>query len=428
MDFGQLPPEINSGRMYTGPGPGPMLAAAAAWEDLGGELHSMAAAYESAVAELAVHWRGPSAQTMAAAAAPYTAWLHTTAAQAEEAAAQARTAAAAYEAAFAATVPPPMIAANRSLLATLVATNILGQNTLAIAATEAHYTQMWAQDAMAMYGYAASSALATRLTAFKHPPETTDPADTVGGPVAVARAAASPASSNLRTELSQLISAVPNTLHNLGTSSPLAGVPAAEATSPVHSILKGITSIMAKLTGPYSPLGHIGIAGGWWLAFGQILGLAQNPPGVASLLSAPKPITGALAPLLGHLTSAAAPGPAGLGSGVGAAMSRAGLIGGLSVPQAWGAATPAIKAVATGVPAAGPSTVPAIATESQAGLFGGTAALSSLAGRAMDAGAARSVAGAATRTIGTAAACLNPATAEELDNTVTILVIPAADQ
>ncbi len=32
MDFGALPPEINSGRMYCGPGSGPMLAAAAAWD------------------------------------------------------------------------------------------------------------------------------------------------------------------------------------------------------------------------------------------------------------------------------------------------------------------------------------------------------------------------------------------------------------
>ena len=32
MDFAFLPPEINSGRMYDGPGSGPMLAAAAAWD------------------------------------------------------------------------------------------------------------------------------------------------------------------------------------------------------------------------------------------------------------------------------------------------------------------------------------------------------------------------------------------------------------
>ena len=41
-------------------------------------------------------------------------------------------------------VPRPVIAANRAQLAALVATNILGQNAPAIAATEAQYGQMWA--------------------------------------------------------------------------------------------------------------------------------------------------------------------------------------------------------------------------------------------------------------------------------------------
>src|SRR5271163_2253019 len=53
------------------------------------------------------------------------------------------------EAAIAATVPPPVIAANRVLLARLVATNFLGQNTPAITALEAHYADMWAQDVAA---------------------------------------------------------------------------------------------------------------------------------------------------------------------------------------------------------------------------------------------------------------------------------------
>ena len=34
MDFGALPPEVNSGRMYAGPGSGPMVAAAAGWGEL----------------------------------------------------------------------------------------------------------------------------------------------------------------------------------------------------------------------------------------------------------------------------------------------------------------------------------------------------------------------------------------------------------
>ena len=108
MDFAMLPPEVNSGRMYAGPGSGPMLAAATAWDGLAAELQSTAASYESAISELSGGpWLGPSSASMAAAAAPYMEWMTTTAAQAEQTATHAKAAAAAYEAAFAMTVPPP---------------------------------------------------------------------------------------------------------------------------------------------------------------------------------------------------------------------------------------------------------------------------------------------------------------------------------
>ena len=138
MDFGALPPEINSGRMYAGPGPGSMLAAAAAWDGLATELHSAATSYHTVVSGLTTGpWLGPASASMAAAAATNVAWMTTTAAQAEQTGAQAKAAAAAFEAAFAMHVPPPVIAANRSLPGLLVATNFLGQNTPAIMATEA---------------------------------------------------------------------------------------------------------------------------------------------------------------------------------------------------------------------------------------------------------------------------------------------------
>src|ERR1700728_2532340 len=130
LDFGALPPEINSGRMYVGAGSGPLLAAAAAWDELAAELQATGASYHSAVEMLTTGpWTGPSSMAMAAAAAPYVAWINAPGAQAEQAGAQAKLAAGAYEAAFAATVPPPVIAANRALLASLIASNILGQNT-----------------------------------------------------------------------------------------------------------------------------------------------------------------------------------------------------------------------------------------------------------------------------------------------------------
>src|SRR5271156_5375346 len=156
--------------MYSGPGPGPLLAAAEAWDGLAAELGFASTGYGSTIAELTGGpWIGATSLTMLAAVAPYVNWLSTTGAQAEETANQARAAVAAYEAAFAMTVPPPAIAANRALLAAFVATNFLGQNTPAIMMTEALYAEMWAQDAAAMYGYAGASQVAMQVTPFVEP-------------------------------------------------------------------------------------------------------------------------------------------------------------------------------------------------------------------------------------------------------------------
>jgi PPE-repeat protein len=162
--FGVLPPEISSAHMFSGPGSGSLLSAAAAWNGLASELGATAFAYESIISGLSAEaWLGPSSLSMAQAVAPYVGWLSSAADQAEAAASQAQAAASAYETAFAMTVPPPVIAADRALLASLVATNFLGQNTPTIAATEAHYTEMWAQDVAAMADYA-GAALASPST------------------------------------------------------------------------------------------------------------------------------------------------------------------------------------------------------------------------------------------------------------------------
>lgn len=106
MDFGALPPEVNSVRMYAGPGSAPMVAAASAWNGLAAELSSAATGYETVITQLSSEgWLGPASAAMAEAVAPYVAWMSAAAAQAEQAATQARAAAAAFEAAFAATVP-----------------------------------------------------------------------------------------------------------------------------------------------------------------------------------------------------------------------------------------------------------------------------------------------------------------------------------
>jgi PPE-repeat protein len=224
LDFGALPPEINSGRMYAGPGSASMMAAAAGWDGLAAELGSAAAGYNAVISELVRgRWVGPASASMVAATTPYATWLSASAELAEEAGMQARSAAAAYELAFAMTVPPPVIAANRMLLMQLIATNFFGQNTAAIAATEAQYTEMWAQDATAMYSYASSSAVASQLIPFTPAPQTTNSAGLALQSAAVAEATTTSAGTGAQAmsmATTDLVTstAVPQALQQLSSS------------------------------------------------------------------------------------------------------------------------------------------------------------------------------------------------------------------
>lgn len=215
MDYPALPPEINSARMYTGAGAAPLQTAALAWQRLAGDLDAAAVAYRSVISGLADAWHGPSSAAMARAAATYIAWLEASAAQCSRIGAQANAAAQAYQAALAATVPPPVIAANRAQLAALVATNLLGQNTPAIMETEAQYVEMWAQDVAAMARYQAQSLAATApITPFAPAPQTTNP-----GAPAIQPAATTGGVESIESILEQLLNSLglnPNGVPVLG--------------------------------------------------------------------------------------------------------------------------------------------------------------------------------------------------------------------
>jgi PPE-repeat protein len=255
MDFGALPPEINSGRMYLGPGPGTLLAASAGWESLAAELTDAASGYQSVIARLTDEsWLGPTAMSAASAVTPYVTWMTATAGQCEQAATQATAAAAAFETAYAMTVPPPLIAVNRAQLMALIATNIFGQNTPAIMATEAEYSEMWAEDATAMYNYAANSASASAFSTFSPPPQTTNPGGLAGQAGAVAQATGAQAGSNAQTTTAQLISSVPQALQTLATpgaasSTALSPAAAGAAASVGSSGLSAPLSALSSITG-----------------------------------------------------------------------------------------------------------------------------------------------------------------------------------
>jgi PPE-repeat protein len=360
LDFAVLPPEINSARMYSGPGSTPMLAAGVAWSQLAAEMRSAAASYSSVISGLTSgSWLGPASTSMAAAAAPYAAWMNTTAAQAEQTAAQAQAAVTAYESAFSMTVPPAVIAANRAQLASLVATNVLGQNTPAIAATEALYGEMWAQDAAAMYGYAGSSAAASQLTPFTAAQPTTSSAGLAGQAAAVAQAtgtSAGTSGSSVSTTSASTATGLSSLLGDLtsptGSSSSLSGLLSGSDGSALGTFLSGnffSTAVTngALAGGPFNPQFILQSLAG----FGSLQG-AKGAAGASGLglLDLFNP---------GALGSAGLPGLGGVGSGMSAAIGGAGHVGGLSVPPSWSAVAPTspIASALGGTPLAPPGPV-----------------------------------------------------------------------
>lgn len=346
-------------RMYAGPGPLSLTAAAVAWDGLAAELHAASACYRTVIAGLTTQrWMGPSSLAMASAFAPYMAWTAGAAARAAESAGQARLAVEVYEAAFAMTVPPPAVAANRSQLAVLVATNFFGQNAAAIAATEAEYGEMWAQDAAAMYEYAAGSAAACEVTPFSPAPNVTNESGMAQQAATVGRVTAQSEQANL----AQVVSKVPTTLHQL--SSPMKssvslltdtgtdvgntlGTTGSTATdSATSSIMTGLASgIPGAIPSAFSA------AGTPLYGMSSILGMAQTAQGLANAAS-----SGAMAAASGA-ASAASSGAGALGSlgsvgsGVFGSLGSAASLGPLAVPASWTSVIPAANSAVSALPA-----------------------------------------------------------------------------
>jgi PPE-repeat protein len=348
MHFAALPPEVNSGRMYAGPGAGPMLSAATAWDELANELHSTAANLESVISTLAAQpWQGPSSASMAAAAAPQVAWLSSTAAQATQTSAQAKAAASAYESAFAMTVHPGEVTANRAELSSLVATNLLGQNTPAIAATEVEYGEMWAQDVAAMYSYAGESEAASQVTPFTPPRQNTNQGGVAAQGAAAGRAAGT-AAGHAQTALSggNTMSAVPKALQSLSTSTAESSL-FSDFSNPYDLVSLG-SSLLGNGTG------LIGVSGAASFITNAEQKLTGINPGSSPAPSAPE-----------H--SAAKPTAPRPTQKVSAQMGRSASLSGLKVPQGWTTSAPELRLTALESPAAG--SVPA--ARPGAGLFGG---------------------------------------------------------
>ena len=338
MSFSLIPPEINSALMYSGAGSGPLLEAATAWDGLAADLEATATQYQTAITNLTTGtWLGPSSTHMATAAEPYIAWMQATAAEAAQTGAQAKAAAAAYQTAYASMVPPPLIAANRAALTTLVSNNFLGQNTGAIAQNEAEYLDMWIQDALGMDTYQQASTGASAAL----PAQTAAPMVTSGSQAAAPAASAADA---LDPVTIGLVNAIADLFGFAGT--PLGST--ADIASLGAFLPTVATAIVANPSAALLPIQGVyymgmlastparmfmsggGSGGGGAAGAGALDGMKDSLLGNVGKLIDDKAST-----VMSGVSGQLAKWGAGIQSGIQAQMANAMHAGGLSVPHSW---------------------------------------------------------------------------------------------
>jgi PPE-repeat protein len=348
MSYSLIPPEINSALMFSGAGSGPLLEASTAWNGLAADLESTATQYQTLVTNLVTgSWLGPSSAQMASATAPYIAWLQGSAATAAQTGAQAQVAAAAYQTAYASMVPLPEIAANRALLAELVSNNFLGQNTGAIATTEANYLDMWIQDALGMDTYQVNSQVASALPAQAAAPQVAS-----GAAPAAAVAAASPADATT-TIITGLLQDLAS-LFGVTGSGPVS-LSATDLVSWLGTVATGVAGNPTAALLPVQATYYMGMLSStparMFMSSGSSSGSSAAGSSLASsadtlMENVGKFIDGKM----GGVVSGVSGQLSSWGSRISAGMAAAQHLGGLSVPNAWHGMAPEMARAAPIMP------------------------------------------------------------------------------
>jgi PPE-repeat protein len=248
---------------------------------------------------------------------------------------------------------------------------------------------MWAQDATAMYNYAANSASASAFSIFAPPPRTTNPGGLAGQVGAAAQAAGTQVAGKAHATTAQLISAMPQALQGLATpgsssalglsptaiggsaaslgssglSAPLSalssitdtsGKTATKGASAGAGALSGLTSSLTTVLGGSGANGLFDVVGigsdvaglgadgaglgadGGGLGFDGY-GLSLDFAGLGSISGAEG------VPGLGAASGLGSAGPLpGLGEAASASVGQAGSLGTLSVPPGWAQAVSAV--------------------------------------------------------------------------------------
>ncbi|MGH3970919.1 MAG: PPE family protein [Mycobacterium sp.] len=382
MLFEFFPPEINSTLMYAGPGSSALMAASTAWQELSTDLASTATSFQGIVSGLTGgSWTGPSSQTMAASVAPYVGWLNTTAEQAAQSGAQATAAAGAYETAYSTTIPPMAVFLNRAQLLMLIATNLLGQNTAAIAANEAQYAGYWATDATAMDTYWAASTQTAALPQIATPAAATNMAAQAAQPAATAGSGIDALLPDLETILQSYFATSPtltgtelsNVLTDLGitnvASSTLNSI--ATALIPAAGAGLGSTASLLPLQALYYGVMMASMPARMLMSMGSSMGNGgagglTGAGGTTLLNNVAEMVDGKMQAIVGSVSNQLHT----WGTTVSAQLGRASSLGTLSVPNSWQAATGTLTRAAPILPNTS-VTAPPLSAPSAGGIPGG---------------------------------------------------------
>jgi PPE-repeat protein len=359
-----LQPEINAIRLTTGPGAAAMAPVIAGYQTAGiTHLQQGAQMLQTAAVTAVGSWQGQGGTAMMAAAVPKSEWQIEAGAHAEKASALIGEAAGAHTMAVAATIPHPVCIANRIREATLQATNIIGQNTPAIAEADVEYGEYWAQNATAMTGYAtAATGIASGLSIPLRPPMVTgaNPAGLAAGMAGMgaegvqagvqagmqglsaplqaagqAVSSAAPAALSAATNAGSGQSAAETS--DVGTGTPQLGQPGGSdllgSSQSMMGVASGLPQAVQGMTQPLSQLAQAPLQMGGQLSGmrGSMGGMGGGPGGGLTASSPGASLASSMSGVNGGFGSGGGPVSAALTKPAGAGMSG----GPIGTPAAW---------------------------------------------------------------------------------------------
>lgn len=314
------PPEVNSGRWEAGTGPETWLAASAVWTSF---AEIVATATASLMGEIATMTgstlTGMTSVSMLTSSVPFFGWLAHMEATALMHSVACATVAESWGTCTAGIIPLPVVNQNRITEASLVASNIFGQNSPAIAELDREYGQFWAQDGASMMSYDSAVTVAT-MPKFVSPPPPL--ANLAGGASQLADNAAQTAA-----QAGQSASSLGSEMSSIGETSSQAASQSSSSMGEMSSLMQAPAQAVSSLGQAANPSSLMQPAQSLMQPFQSLLGQFMNGPQMGGGLG--DAFSGASLGATGGVPFSSSLGAGGGGGGIGmGGGAGGGMIGG----------------------------------------------------------------------------------------------------